>query len=220
MAISLQESQAINEMVGTLCSFLPGTPHPYASFDISFEGIAQKLGLSKYWMGGSKSPAINRLLQATLETRRDIFCRLILEIVQVGMTYRSNKGDPITREEIVQLNDQIERLSFKIPELWNSNFLDSLPRSEEQEESAVEEINQEVLLKLKNDLLRITELEAQPRGYAFEEFLNELFKAYNLDPQSSFRLVGEQIDGSFKLVMTLILLKRSGKTSKSGKVNY
>lgn len=39
----------------------------------------------------------------------------------------------------------------------------------------------------------------QERGYAFERWLTSLFDAYHLDPHAAFRLVGEQIDGSFQL---------------------
>ena len=41
------------------------------------------------------------------------------------------------------------------------------------------------------------ELEPQARGYAFEKFLKDMFDAYGLSARASFRLVGEQIDGSF-----------------------
>jgi hypothetical protein len=37
----------------------------------------------------------------------------------------------------------------------------------------------------------------QQRGYAFERFLNELFEFEGLSPRGSFRIMGEQIDGSF-----------------------
>ncbi|HTW50359.1 MAG TPA: hypothetical protein VME45_00495 [Stellaceae bacterium] len=37
----------------------------------------------------------------------------------------------------------------------------------------------------------------QQRGYAFERFLNEVFEFEGLSPRGSFKLVGEQIDGSF-----------------------
>src|SRR3546814_4971297 len=47
--------------------------------------------------------------------------------------------------------------------------------------------------------LEITKLEPQARGLRFEGFLNELFAGFGLAPRGSFRLVGEQIDGSFKL---------------------
>ena len=46
-------------------------------------------------------------------------------------------------------------------------------------------------------LLDVSKLEPQPRGYAFEKFLKEMFDAYGLSARASFRLVGEQIDGSF-----------------------
>lgn len=38
---------------------------------------------------------------------------------------------------------------------------------------------------------------SQARGFAFERFLNEFFECFGLEPRSSFRTVGEQIDGSF-----------------------
>jgi hypothetical protein len=37
----------------------------------------------------------------------------------------------------------------------------------------------------------------QQRGYAFERFLNEFFDFEGLSPRGSFKIVGEQIDGSF-----------------------
>jgi hypothetical protein len=46
-------------------------------------------------------------------------------------------------------------------------------------------------------LLDVTRLEPQPRGFAFEKFLKDMFDAYGLSARASFRLVGEQIDGSF-----------------------
>lgn len=52
---------------------------------------------------------------------------------------------------------------------------------------------------LKETLLNVTQLAPQPRGYAFERFLKDLFDASGLKGRASFRLVGEQIDGSFEL---------------------
>jgi hypothetical protein len=43
----------------------------------------------------------------------------------------------------------------------------------------------------------MSESNAQRRGYFLETFLNDLFEFEGLDPRGSFRLVGEQIDGSF-----------------------
>lgn len=48
-------------------------------------------------------------------------------------------------------------------------------------------------------LIEITKLDPQTRGLRFEGFLNELFAGFGLAPRGAFRLVGEQIDGSFTL---------------------
>lgn len=60
---------------------------------------------------------------------------------------------------------------------------------------------------LKAQLLQLSELEPQPRGYAFEKFLKALFDANGLEARASFRLTGEQIDGSFELVGETYLLE-------------
>lgn len=60
---------------------------------------------------------------------------------------------------------------------------------------------------LKSKLMALVELEPHPRGYAFEQFLIELFRAYGLQPNSPFKLVGEQIDGSFKFDGEFYLLE-------------
>lgn len=44
----------------------------------------------------------------------------------------------------------------------------------------------------------------QARGYQFERYLNRLFKDCALEPRESFRIKGEQIDGSFVLGMIYI----------------
>lgn len=60
-------------------------------------------------------------------------------------------------------------------------------------------ISDEVASGLLKKLLEITSLDPQPRGYAFERFLKTLFDINGMAGRASFRLVGEQIDGSFEL---------------------
>jgi hypothetical protein len=207
MSPSLKETQAISEIAEILSRFLPGNPHPYAAADISFPGLAGKLGMSKFWIGGSKKPAIIQLLQATLDYRRDQFCNLIVEIIKMGIAYLSNKGNPVTREEIVKLNQIILQVNFKIPELWESSFLNSLPSSRPVVKTEVKPTNHEAVEKIKNDLVGLLHLKPQERGFAFEKFLNGLFAAYNLDPRGSFRIIGEQIDGSFQIGTDVYLVE-------------
>lgn len=47
----------------------------------------------------------------------------------------------------------------------------------------------------------------QARGYQFERYLNGLFKDCALEPRESFRIKGEQIDGSFVLRNDVYLLE-------------
>jgi hypothetical protein len=53
--------------------------------------------------------------------------------------------------------------------------------------------------ELNDELLALSKLEAQARGYEFEKFLTRLFNSFGLNARGSFRLIGEQIDGSFEL---------------------
>lgn len=48
-------------------------------------------------------------------------------------------------------------------------------------------------------MLALAQLKPQQRGFEFERFLGEAFEAFGLAPRNSFRLVGEQIDGSIAL---------------------
>jgi hypothetical protein len=60
---------------------------------------------------------------------------------------------------------------------------------------------------LRDEHLALSRLAPQPRGFAFEKFLKRLFDANGLAPRDSFRLVGEQIDGSFLLGLETYLLE-------------
>lgn len=55
------------------------------------------------------------------------------------------------------------------------------------------------LKALKESYLGLPDLSAQARGFAFQRFLHDLFKAHDLITRSAFRLKGEEIDGSFEL---------------------
>ena len=61
--------------------------------------------------------------------------------------------------------------------------------------------------KLAQDFANLHRLPPQPRGYAFERFLKDLFDAYGLEAREAFRLTGEQIDGSFQLGNETYLLE-------------
>jgi len=81
---------------------------------------------------------------------------------------------------------------------------------------AVVGLNDETSRKLMAHLLHLSSLLPQKRGYEFEIFLKELFNAYGLAPRSSFRLTGEQIDGSFVIHNETYLLEAKWQNSPTG----
>ena len=67
--------------------------------------------------------------------------------------------------------------------------------------------------------MRLSELERlvpQQRGFAFEGFLDALFAVFGLSPRKSFRLIGEQVDGSFELNGNTYLVEAKWQASQIG----
>ncbi len=158
MALTLTETQTISELADFLYPFLPGKPHPFADQSISFAGIAIDLGLEGFWTGGSRRPAISALLEGTLSQAGNKFCPLMVQIVTCGLKYRS-KSNPITKEEIENLNELIKKLGFKMPELWDSEFLRGLPSIKPEKDkvaTAKMKTLKNTLPLLLNDLLNLT----------------------------------------------------------------
>jgi hypothetical protein len=69
---------------------------------------------------------------------------------------------------------------------------------------------------LKARVIQLYELSAQTRGFEYERFLKDLFAAHALSPRASFRLVGEQIDGSFELANETYLLEAKWQAAQVG----
>jgi len=72
------------------------------------------------------------------------------------------------------------------------------------------------LVALHNELVALTQLQPQARGYAFEALLSNLFNAYGLEARDPFRLKGEQIDGSFVLQGETYLVEAKWQKSPTG----
>ncbi|MEH2627680.1 hypothetical protein V1292_005735 [Bradyrhizobium sp. AZCC 1719] len=195
--LSFREAQAVEDLADLLYDFLPGSGNNRTAFPLA----ASQAGVGDLWVPGSKRPAIVQLLTATLEQRRSCFTKLIVAIVRQAMTYRRGKGNPLSREEIDRLNSLLPGVQFKIPELLDSGFLSSFgpPKAEEPAPRPATMLNEAKAQELAALLIEITKLDPQTRGLRFEAFLNELFAGFGLAPRGAFRLVGEQIDGSFKL---------------------
>jgi len=216
LTISLRESQAITKLATYLYDFLPGSPHPYADQTISFRGAATAAGLSEFWQGGSKLPAINRLLTETLERRRERFCKLIVEIVRRSILYRQNKASGVTRATVEHLNELVAGVGFKIPELYDPAFLVILPGTSRRDEKSEHSVSGKQTTILQQKFIALTQLPPNLRGQKFEPFLTELFDLYALEARGSIHLVGEQIDGSFQLEGQTYLLEAKWQNESIG----
>jgi hypothetical protein len=65
-------------------------------------------------------------------------------------------------------------------------------------EPCLEKLRSQVLSQLKADFLSLCiEADRNKAGLALERLLNRLFEVFELQPRQPFRVVGEQIDGSF-----------------------
>jgi hypothetical protein len=69
---------------------------------------------------------------------------------------------------------------------------------------------------LQSTLMSLAGLAPNPRGYAFEAYLKKLFDTFGLEARAPFRLVGEQIDGSFVLGGETYLLEAKWQNELSG----
>lgn len=226
MSLKLKESRAIAEMADLLYGFLPGSGNVKWKGHVSFKTVADKVGVGDFWQPGSKSPMITALLERTLESRRGRFEPLIVEIVRAGLIYRTKQGFPVKPEEIDKLNGLILELGFKFPDLWDPDFRATLAQdgSDRAKKHVERVITQEKLTETERSQ-RSAELEQlkkifyglydnpnrQQVGLAFEKILNGMFHLHGLSPREPFRVVGEQIDGSFELDHEIYLLEAKWK---------
>lgn len=220
--LSLKESRAVADLAEFLYDFLPGSGYSKWKGHVSFKTVAAKVGVGDFWQSGSKIPMITALLQSTLEHRGHLFEPLILEIVRAGIIYRDKQGNPLRPEDIDTINGLILEVGFKFPDLWDPDFRNSLSidgtqRAQELVDQAIKEerIKESAqskkvkqILELKDQYFALyNESDRQKAGLVFEKVLNHLFALHGLAPREPFRVVGEQIDGSFELDHETYLLE-------------
>lgn len=206
MALTLEQSDALTHVAGVLRDFLPGSGDRSWKGHVTFGSVAATVGVGDYWSGGSKQKALVQLLSLTLEQRPTLFQKLIVEIVRAGLTYRRERN-PVTKAEILDLNDLIRKLGFKFPELWNPVFLDGLAA---RHQPAPETVPITVAPDLAEHRRRLGELrehfyalsrgaDRNAAGTAFQTLFHDLLQLFGLKPKPAYRVTGEEIDGHFLL---------------------
>jgi Restriction endonuclease len=93
---------------------------------------------------------------------------------------------------------------------------DSAHKSHQPERVQAAVVNSAAVGRLRDSLMGLHTMPPQQRGFAFERFLNDLFELFQLAPRRSFRLVGEQIDGSFQLGQDVYLVEAKWQNEPTG----
>lgn len=149
---------------------------------------------------GSGSKA-NRM-RAFWQVATDEQLRLLFNGLLEGWEFYSNTPMPDSARTLLQ------KIVTRLGAISND--------SDPPQTDAVVSIDDRASKRLISRLLEVTSLPPQKRGYEFEAFLKELFDAYDLSARASFRLTGEQIDGSFVMHNETYLLEAKWQNSPIG----
>lgn len=150
------------------------------AYDANGTSKAKRL---RFYLRQASSENVLKVLLALWEYREAIRRRSVQEETMVS-----------AKAELFLL---IKKLGGKPPEVVN-------PQSAQH---GFSNLSTEIAGDLLSKLMSVSTLEPQPRGFAFEKFLKELFDANGMDGRASFRVVGEQIDGSFEMSGETYLLE-------------
>lgn len=144
--------------------------------------------------GGSKAKRLRYYL-------RQADRRTALDTLSALWEYREISG---VTHDYPKLDDTVRDAFFRILERFGAQ-----PKTQAKPSAAPSQpsLDAGAASSLASRLLQVSKLEPQPRGYAFEKFLNDMFNVYGLSARASFRLAGEQIDGSFALGQDIYLLE-------------
>lgn len=117
------------------------------------------------------------------------------------------KSNGMINEDIKERTDTLFEFGSK---LLGKNKSRTNPKQQNAETVNKSEVDFD---SLNTALLAIENISSpQAKGYAFEKYLNSLFKAFNLDPHASYRTEYDQIDGSFVLGGNTILIEAKYRT--------
>lgn len=155
------------------------------------------------WQENPKYESVSQLIDR-MAARPDLYKNDLLKLFQETsnfndfshLKYWDTKGDLTKRakESVTKLRAQTKGYFDAIEEL---------NKAAERRIENLEKVKQtisfsEKLETLKKQFFEIASIDnAQQRGYKLEKLLNELFHLFDLLPKASFKITGEQIDGSF-----------------------
>lgn len=165
--------------------------------------------------------------------------------ILVDRLFELNKSDELLKlaQDVCEMNSfehlkHLDNSEIKISNAKNSvtqlknlikpyqeNQQKEIIRQQKQKENQ-ERINnfksyQDELDRLKFDFCELhkNEITPQQKGFKLEKIMNDLFSLDDLDPKSSFKVMGEQIDGAFTLNNTEYLFEAKWTTQPINKAD-
>jgi hypothetical protein len=136
---------------------------------------------------GKRLWAFLEIAQATAVTKA------LYALWEIREAERMERGE---EEKVLQAHTRLSALIVKL----GGRPLAADPSTEAPEAPVATGPNDGELAALEAEFMALTRMDETPqqRGYAFERFLKRWCDTWRLDARSSFRTVGEQIDGSFQ----------------------
>lgn len=144
--------------------------------------------------------------------------RFFLKVADAETRVRTLRALWEYRKSLRRRRGQVETIPHAEEEFENllGRLSGPVPGSRNHPQHITPPVPSSSLLTLRTKLLQLNDLQPQQRGYAYERFLKDLFDANGLAGRASFRVVGEQIDGSFELAGETYLLEAKWKGAPIG----
>jgi len=157
------------------------------------------------WQGNYKRVSVNEFVDRLARAQDKYFNELIELMIDVASLEEFPR---LARAEDADLKIREARLAVERLKRYTTPYEEQLlEREREREriatarsEAATARSLQEQLQVLNGRFLELHSMDdPQRRGTMLEAFLRDLFMLFDLDPRAAFRIIGEQIDGSFML---------------------
>jgi hypothetical protein len=196
MNLSFSDKQLIESVFGMNSGYVLDFSN--RGFEEFMMDVVQYSIYTKY-PGLSKAKMIRKFFKDETET-------YVGKTIIMLINYMNDNG--LMKADIKERADRLYTLGEKL--LGRSNT-QTKPKQQNPEPENKSEVNFD---SLNASLLAIEHISSpQAKGYAFEKYLNNLFKAFGLDPHASYRTEYDQIDGSFVLDGNTILIEAKYRTN-------
>lgn len=165
------------------------------------------------WSENTKLESVSQVIER-MSKRQDMYQTDLLKLIQ-----ETGNFDDFSHLKIWDDADtKIKKAKSAVEKLRNQtkgyfDTIEALKKAEQARAANQSKIKESINYQQKLDELKAKFFEIaindnhQNRGHQLEKFLNELFTFFDLDPKSSFKITGEQIDGSFTFDNTDYLLE-------------